>query len=460
MTAGSDPLFDIAGDWMSGSDPTDRSPPMPSRGTRVMAIAVCGNLPGMAGIWLVQYANRLSQKGGPVGLIRFDGSRYCGEVLGAQGRSLPSDSTGWLDRAGGFVRQWIIAAPERTRPEELAAIRDADIVLLTGSDEAASAAAHQKLGELAGAARAIGVRPRTVSVVVLGAGKTAATVLVNRLAGWAEDELDTLVVFGGSMQQIGLIETTGPVALPDFSGTSLGEVTQRIEGAMLRAMDRLDAVSNTNQVDFSEFGQQSQSSTRIHPTMASVDALGVAQSRVPLQGDKIATTMADESPIPVRRTPIEDFGISPSPAPIPVGQSASMRPRQVAPVSVAHEGSSESLASLFDELVLLAPRAAGAASVEFASDLAGRLHLLSADASTRDLRIASAWARANWLLMATACRELRGGTRAAIVEHLIVDTAKDAVALHRCGLLLHLRHRTASGVSRVDLNDESTAAAV
>ncbi len=431
-------------------------PDFDPRGARILAMAICGNLPGIAGIWLVQYADRLARQCGPVGLLTHDGVHYSGQVLQASGRAMPTEEAGWMAHASRFVRRWIIAAPEGTRAEDIVGVREADIVLLTGADEAAAAAARLKLVELAEAARSKGLRPRTVSVVVLGAKDTVARALVTRLEDYADRELDMLVAPGGAMQRIDRIESTGPVTLPGLGRRPASEVAN-----LILEPERV------GEDEFGGFHHFDQTAAVAQPktTPGRVPGMAQFQAQDPLDGflaDTMATTAPSMSTAPEptpRRAPTEEVAAGAAARP--------SRPATAAPPSqpaggghsASGPGSAASLASLFDDLVLLAPRAAGAKAVELAADLGGRLHLLSTDQSTRDLRIASAWVGRNWLLLATACRELRGGARAVVVEHLFVDNAPDAVPLHGCGLRLHLRVRTASGTTRIDLNDEGTAQA-
>ncbi|MDA0803079.1 MAG: hypothetical protein O2819_04915 [Planctomycetota bacterium] len=463
MSLGSSPFDDIARSFLGSpreATPRAAEPPLlppehaelDPRGVRIMAIAISGNLPGIAGIWLVQYADRLARQCGPVALLTHDGLHYSGQILHAEGRAMPSEEAGWMGHATRFVRRWIVAAPEGSRADDIVAVHDADIVLLTGADEAAAAAARLKLVDLADAARAKGIQPRAVSVVVLGAKEPAAKELVRRLGDYAYRELDMIVAAGGSMQRIDRIDTTGPVALP-----GLGSARPSLLSALIH--ETADPEGEGEFGGIQHFGATHASSAP-KSTSGTAPVMGQSAAPDPLEGfladPKMPSPMSTH-PEPVQTRAIDDPGV---PAVVPrAPRPAGATPPASAPApsapSTATAGAA--LASLFDDLVLLAPRAAGAQGVEFAADLGGRLHLLSTDGSTRDLRIASAWARNNWLLLATACRELRGGARAVIVEHLFVDNAPDAVPLHGCGLRLHLRVRSASGTTRIDLNDEGSA---
>ena len=111
----------------------------------------------------------------------------------------------------------------------------------------------------------------------------------------------------------------------------------------------------------------------------------------------------------------------------------------------------------FPELVGVRVRASTAPTVELGVDASGRLHLLSSDPTTRDLRLARSWCASNWALLTSAVVDLRQVRQPVIVDHLVVQDARQAVPLHGAGLLLHALVDGAGQRRRIDLNDEQSA---
>jgi hypothetical protein len=111
----------------------------------------------------------------------------------------------------------------------------------------------------------------------------------------------------------------------------------------------------------------------------------------------------------------------------------------------------------FPELVGVRVRASTAPAVELGVDASGRLHLLSSDPTTRDLRLARSWCASNWALLTSAVVDLRQVRQPVIVDHLVVQDARQAVSLHGAGLLLHALVDGAGQRRRIDLNDEQSA---
>ena len=114
----------------------------------------------------------------------------------------------------------------------------------------------------------------------------------------------------------------------------------------------------------------------------------------------------------------------------------------------------------FPEFTALAFNCPDAANVQLASDEFSALHLIQSNTGANGLRISAGWARANWKLLCAACPQLNS-SNARIIEHILLDDARDAALLHRTGVLLHARiDVTVMGTvvrRRVDLNSSETA---
>lgn len=465
----------VGGGGAGGGGGTDHGPWHDDDPHR-LAFVIVGNVPDRSGIWVAQYADRLARSVGPVVLLTSDGTIYSGQVFSAAGRAMPDNENGWLPHASLFTRRWLIVLREDASLEDVAMLRDVPIVLLTGADEAAAAAVRQKLRAIAAAYRLRGIAPRPISLVVCGAANQDALRLRRAVAAFAEDELSMHVEPSGSIQRIDLVDATGHVDLVRASRGGLLPLARRI------LEDRFfDEVVGS--------GEIRQSGVPRGSTKTSVpDAvLGESPTPAPHDDDPFAALFAPDMPLPsspnpsdpnARRAGAEDAASAGAQRirPAMAADGAGVRPSQGQPqqaprsqpiaggavgsgsqrTGAFHEGQPQSLAALFDDLTLLAPRAPGALGVELAADLGGRLHLLSADATTLELRIARAWVEQNWYLLTQATRELSPGTSPALVEHLILDDATLAARLQGCGLRLHARVRVPNGAVRVDLNSDDS----
>lgn len=110
-------------------------------------LLIVGNVPTLAGIWIAQYADQHARTSGPVALIRLDGAASRGEVYRAQGRALPTDGGAWMERASIFARSWIVCTDCQTDASAIA-LSGCSLVLLSGTDETALAAAKRQLKQL------------------------------------------------------------------------------------------------------------------------------------------------------------------------------------------------------------------------------------------------------------------------------------------------------------------------
>lgn len=114
----------------------------------------------------------------------------------------------------------------------------------------------------------------------------------------------------------------------------------------------------------------------------------------------------------------------------------------------------------FSHLTPLPFTSPDAPAVQLACDESGVLHLIQSGSAPHALRVAAAWARANSKLIAMACPQLKSNPM-QLVEHLMLDDAREAALLHRTGILLHARIDIAVGGARVrqriDLNDAASA---
>lgn len=390
-------------------------------------VLLVGNVPTLAGIWIAQYADQCARADGPVALIRLDGAATRGEIYRSEGRALPSDGGAWLERASAFARRWIVCLDSLT---DAAVVLDAggEIVLLSGTDETAMAGARRTIESLCAASAARG-SALVLGLALVGCSHDAAELAVQSLVEWARSKsIAVRLTLAAHAQRVDRVESSGPVPLS--------------------VLGALDAPSAIEMVAMAMRGNPSRRSERDVPRLRIDDPPRVEG----IGGDapKPAWPAAKSSNAPT---------LSPTaPAAAPIAPPAAAA--AAAPVAAsAVIGDASVLASLFPELQALAFQCPDAPSVALAADARG-LHLLACENAAADLRIAAAWARANWALLCAAVPACAASS--AISEHLLLSDAAHAVGLHRSGVLLHAAVDFDVGGRvvrrRIDLNNEQSAA--
>jgi hypothetical protein len=369
-------------------------------------VLLVGNVPTLAGIWIAQYADQCARADGPVALIRIDGAATRGEIYRSEGRALPSEGGAWLERASAFARCWIVCLDSLT---DAGVVLDAggEIVLLSGTDETAMAGARRTIESLSVASAARGAS-LGIGLALVGCSADAAQSSVQSLVEWARSKsLAVRLTLAAHAQRVDRVESSGPVPL-----------------SVLGALDTPSAIE---MVAMAMRGNPARRSERDVPRLRIDDARaaesgdGVAVRPAWPAATTVAAPTATSPPATAATPTIAAPTIAPPTA-----------PPTAPPVSVRAEASV--LAALFPELHALAFHCPDAPSVLLASDSNG-LHLLACESNASDLRVAGAWARANWALLCAAVPAV--AARGAITEHLLLNDPTHAVGLHRSGVLLH-----------------------
>lgn len=377
-----------------------------TRAQELPTVLVVANVPTLAGIWIAQYADQLARTVGAVALVRLDGAASRAEVYRAQGRAMPLDGSVWLERASAFARAWIVCVDSRCSATELVQC-GCTLTLMSGTDEAAIAAARRVIESVVQASNAAAVATPPIDLVFVGSPQESAQSATDSLIAWATDRSYAVqLAMTAHAPRVDRVESTGPVPLAMLSGLDLSAATEFVAMAMRGSQTRFapEAVAAPVQVA---------------PAAESV--------RVPAQ-------------------------VAPSFAPPSVHAA---RP-QVAPVAAPPA----IVQDFFSHLTAIPFNCPDAPLVHLACDDAGALHLIQSGSATHTLRVATGWARANWALLAAACPRLQANSP-HIIEHLLLDDARDAALLHRAGMLLHARIEIAVGSAivrqRIDLNDAASA---
>ncbi len=399
---------DLAAHFMGATEPAGpigagASPRLPDA---AVLVALCGNLPSMSGIWLAQLAERLARTDGPTGLVRFDDQRMRVDLFHAEGRTVAAAEQGLPD-ACRVVRRWIVSLPDGYAASDCL-IPSTELVLLTGCDEAAKAAARVKLQELSSKLEAVPVTGRPVHVVTVAASQEVGAAAAGGLSQWADGQLSTPVRWCGSIERVDRLEGVVTVEIRSRTRADFAEVAVQLCDALRAVASRFDAPA-------------------------------------PFQP---AVNLPVDPPPPVT-PPSKEPAMATAPAYVDPDLAAQRSARADAPRS--------SLLAWFPEFVGLRIRPANASHVELAIDMHGRLHLLSTDATTRDLRVARSWCTSNWSLLSSAVVDLKDVSVPEMVDHLVLDEARLAVPLHGSGILLHVGVEVAGQRRRIDLNDEQSA---
>jgi hypothetical protein len=266
-------------------------------------------------------------------------------------------------------------------------------IFMTGCDEAAIAAAKLRIDELRLLCSSEAQTMHELQLVTVGATDSDGRRVADDITDWAITSTGIAVRWCGSIERVDRLESVQSVEIPGYGRQDVGRFAARLS-ALLRNSARGDSV----------------------PPAAALPGVASAVTH-----EQPAVTPSSHSANPPVRSP------------------------------------SESMLAYFPELVGIRVRASTAPEVELAVDVAGRLHLISRDPTTRDLRLARSWCSGNWALLSSAVVDLRQIRQPVLVDHLVFDDARHAVSLHGAGLLLHVLIDSAGQRRRIDLNDEQSA---
>ncbi|MFA9478419.1 hypothetical protein ACERK3_08930 [Phycisphaerales bacterium AB-hyl4] len=202
-------------DESSTDDADDREARLPVAAPASVEAVLLGNLPGLSGPWLTQYAQRLAQREGPVLLLHLDEQGLDMEMVeptdrpqppgrvppGGQARDLVDRLETLIRLAPHPVRRVLVHVEASPNPMVLAKLRCLDAwTLLTGADDAATVAGYRLLKRMIETDPA--ATPRRVGVMMMGSDDESACRGIARLRSAAASFLDTPIELVGSQRQM------------------------------------------------------------------------------------------------------------------------------------------------------------------------------------------------------------------------------------------------------------------
>lgn len=431
-------------------------------------VVIVGNVPALAGIWLAQLADQCARSAGPVGLVRLDRHAPRAELYRSDGRALPADPDAWLMRAAASAVRWLVCATSDSAPRSVIAA-EAPVLFVTGTDEAALAAARRSIAAIASEAASAGVPVPEIEVAVVGSASDIAARAFESLERWAAS--DPGVTSAGVRLALAMVaprverlDVAAAIMLPTFADITPREAIERVRAAMRSGAERfmIDAPLHVRPAASVPAVPAPSSEPRsVRPTGTPSPAFG--------PDDPLEWSLDDAQESTSENAPARSPGAARAPVAAPVPDPASVRTlstsaapgRAPATVTGASPARAGALA-LFPEWTPLSIECPDAPDVSFAIE-GGTVHLLSADTSMRTLRVAAAWIRAQWSLVAALAPGL-DRARPTVCEHLMLEDPRHAIPLHRCGVLLHARVQVSVAgtvvVQRIDLNDAASAGLV
>jgi hypothetical protein len=299
-------------------------------------LVLVGHLPVMSGLWLSQYADREARESGPVCLVRVAADSVQLELFRTGSRRPSIRPQAKYDEAlraiAPVVSHWLVV-PQSSSTEalDIPAGTD-DIVVLTGSDQAAVVAAY-KLVKAAHEAseRAGGARP-AISVAVLGADAAETAHVAARIGEAAGAALSTHVPVRGGLQRVAPVESSFRGTFDD-PAPSLGRICEIISGASVaRPMAAAAAESIGDAAAPDEVRSQSRAHARadVHADHAPLRFAPRSDRRAPSARVAVEPIPFRSEP-PARRAPerVPPARVAPAPAAIPLDRQGEARSRAI-----------------------------------------------------------------------------------------------------------------------------------
>jgi hypothetical protein len=377
----------------------------PREGAAVITPLVAGNLPVLAHPWLWHVAARLDAR--PTALLRMASDGVQVAMLNASGpaESACGDLAEWLLQAATVARRWFVVPRSGGEIDTVSALEAEEAVVVTGGDEAATVAAYQWIRRLVESAKNAGRTAPLTPIAVVGCEEAAAKEAAATVSTASQAFLAHPVPLAG-------------------------------------AFPRLERTAVSQQRFFSECVQANELLAAIRTAGAAAWARGAAP------GAPQPAPVRAPAPVRVAKPAPEIPNFAEATPSVAASVPA---PAMAAPMVVA--GAPESIAASVPGLWPVAIRCPGHPSVEFATDEAGRLHLLAWIENAASLRPARAWAQRHAAILRAGFPGLAADPL-PLVERLAFTDATRAVEWHHTGVRLDMLVRAPAGWLHVPLNDE------
>ena len=398
-------------------------PEPPSAGPSELALV--GHLPGMANLWLNQYAQRIGEQYQlPTVVWRIEAQAVEVDVLhaGDNGHTFPSIEAGCLEELIAAIGQrpvyTLLHTIDAADPMAHALADMGRWTLLSGADEAAVVAAYRLLKQNL-EQRDDADRPLPhVRVMFLGVNHESAEQAALQVQRTARRFLGVEPQMAGVQQRMGAVRRVhlGRFVLDPAGIDALMKLIRRLQDAQVEQEDHV-AWPGDEPVEM--------------PVDPQPMHLHLAQAYdEPIEPQAPAAEVQVEPAVEPIVT-MAEFAISDFPA-APLSTRESIEGEQPArPISL-HE--------FIPGLALLEARCPHHESVELALDSVGVLHLLlfadqTHDAAARQLAEVAAWAKVHAKLLAMTHGADGWDTSAAVIPHLFTDQPKACLSLASADLL-------------------------
>jgi len=402
------------------------SGPASAKALRIERLLV-GHLPGLANLWINQYAQRIGRQAGvPVAVWRIEQQAVELDILNAgdNGHSFPA----MLDAT---LRQVIAMLTDRgalsmvhqteSPPARLGMMTEQlqSWTLLTGADEAAVVAAYRMLKQqLDQRDPTLADDPPTVRMMFLGVDDDAAMPAGRQLQRTAERYLSLRIDVMGAAQKMGPVRRmhVGRFVLDDANITQLIDHFESCDPTAHTPADASVISSSAN----------AQAPPALHLT-------GDFDDAPTLEPEETAALLEPDTEGEPFDEPLE---AEPAPAMVDPREPASTTPGR--------------LSQFVADLRPLEARCPRHEAIELAIDGEGRLHLLMRDAgdhdrAVRDLAEVQQWAIEHLQLLRLTCEAI-DSTATAPTAHLFTSDPRGCLTLATAGLVqLHLLQSVAVG---------------
>ena len=458
----------LPGGGDTANDRADRPTAHPVPAQAETRAVILGNLPGLSGPWLTQYAQRIAQEHGPVAVLHVDDQVIDFELVEPRKeahpaprvsdtpvRIPPTEPGGLVDLLDALVRAEqspvrtvlvrLTADPDAVSAARLSAVDHWSV--LSGADDVSVAAAYRMLKQV------VEHDPRNadkrVGLMVMGSDEADSTHAANKIASTSASFLETPVQLIGHLRQMQPVTVRQLGSFPDPAA---------LWPQLTAWMDTLEAP----QTDAPQASEP--------PTPAPAPGIGIGAMKIapnlrvpprrPVQADPEHIAAPPPPPVPVQTS------APPVPPPAPSVSPALNAPRTATvvheePPPVAHAADGLDLVAILAQGpsaiaggLAMEAKIPAAPTVQLAVDAMGAIHLLAhpglaADARriVPELMEAKRWAEENRSLLALTQRD-RGFADAPPVCHLFTDRPEQATTLvARLGdtLRLHLLQKVTLG---------------